>query len=186
MVNEFKVGDEVVDSVFGNGEVKETGRLLWVWFESLGRGAYRRSSQLRPCSQEKHQHQFQAGDQVAHEEYGSGKVVDFLYSLGAKDSAWPIVRFDSGRMNSFEPHELRPRNFLLKIAEEQEKKSDQIYQRFSEAFKTVGQQFNEVFNPDRFQRNAYGQLVDTVTGLSAESDGLVDIISIKETIREIS
>lgn len=163
MVNEFKVGDQVAHEEHGNGEVKEAdGFFLWCWFDDItpagNRGKYKK-------------------------------------------------RCRRG--------ELRPRNFLSKIAEEQnekEKLADQIYQNTIDklrADKTFDQQFNEVFkdaalhgtgimkdgkrvphsevfNPNRFQRNAYGQLVDTVTGLPADSEGIVKITSIRDSVREIS
>lgn len=158
-------------------------------------------------------HEFKVGDQVAHEEFGNGKII-YSGSFSAK------VKF-AGRCHRFVfLNELRPRNFLAKIAEEQEGKdpvedncprydiSPDTERFLCDNTKTVGQQFNEVFKEPsaadidpalgggiagqmvmtkngfrEFITDKYGIKRDPVTLLEIESDGLVQISSIKSTVR---
>ena len=116
-------------------------------------------------------HEFKVGDQVAHKEHGNGEF--FSYGVGHGIAKCVFSKYPEGGTIPVFLADMRPRNFLSKIEEDQESK-------------TVDQQFNEVFKPERFQRNAYGQLVDTVTGLPADSEGIVTITSIRDSVREIS
>lgn len=122
-------------------------------------------------------HEFKEGDEVAHPEYGNGKVVGF----------WPIddmpdVRFEIGCQVYCDPETLRPRNFLAKIAEE-----PPLFVGVDTASgPDVG--FESIATPQGFREfitDKYGIKRDPVTLLEIESDGLVQISSIKDTVRSM-
>jgi len=192
--NELKVGEPVCSDIWSTGKViryePETGYYL---VDVGGMEVWSHKTALRSS-----QHQFQVGDQVAHIHKGNGVIVGFEKNSFGK--MWPVLKLDNGCKWKSHPDHIRPRNFLSKIAGEQEME----YKTFDPSnphadipgYSKIGdQQLNEVFKPeksdtnrwndDRFQKNAYGQLVDTVTGLPADSEGIVAIKSIKDTVRSM-
>lgn len=152
--------------------------------------------------------EFKVGDQVAHPDYGAGKIRFYSKSC--------CVCTFKGVTAQVSTSDLRPRNFLSKIAEEQEVKGEVEMPLVSAPpmgpqWAVVDQQFNEVFNkptvigvdmasgpdvgfeaivtPQGFREiitDAYGIKRDPVTLMEIESDGLVKISSIRDSVREIS
>lgn len=146
--------------------------------------------------------EFKVGDKVANDMFGNGVVDELSNMIGLKGNT--LVKFEGGAVIWCDPNYLRPRNFLLKIAEEQEAKKPDSWEKLEQTI------INEVFKPSavgvdpaygdgiagqmvmtksglkEFITDAYGIKRDPVTLLEIESDGLVKISSIRDSVRETS